>query len=101
MSYKDLLPDGTPIIADMMETEGTLDYDPVKITVSPEYLEIKHADEPMSPTSSLWIRLTDVICVRVDEDAYIPTQRLYFLDRGEEGEGGANGVNGTGSTGGL
>ena len=97
MSYKDLLPDGTPIIADMMETEGTLDYDPVKIIVSPEYLEIKRASEETSPTSSLWIRLADVIAVRIDEDAYIPTQQLYCLDRGEEE---ANRVNGNGGPGG-
>ena len=97
MSYKDLLPDGTPIIADMMETEGTLDYDPVKITVSPEYLEVNCANEETSPTSSLWIRLADVIAVRIDEDAYIPTQQLYCLERGEEE---ANGVNGNGGPGG-
>ena len=105
MSYKDLLPDGTPIIADMMENEGTLDYDPVKITVSPEYLEIKRANEETSPTSSLWIRLADVIAVRIDEDAYIPTQQLYCVDRGEEGGGGgggggADGANGDGGPGG-
>jgi diacylglycerol kinase family enzyme len=100
MSYKDLLPDGTPIIADMMETEGTLDYDPVKITVSPEYLEIKRANEETSPTSSLWIKISDIIAVRIDEDAYIPTQQLYCLDRGEEDDAVANGMNGNGVTGG-
>jgi diacylglycerol kinase family enzyme len=101
MSYKDLLPDGTPIIADMMETEGTLDYDPVKITVSPEYLEIKNANEVTSPTSSLWIRLADIIAVRIDEDAYIPTQQLYFLDRGEEETNGVNGNGALAGSGGL
>jgi diacylglycerol kinase family enzyme len=100
MSYKDLLPDGTPIIADMMETEGTLDYDPVKITVSPEYLEIKNANEETSPTSSLWIKLSDIIAVRVDEDAYIPTQQLYCLEH-EEDDAGASGVNGSGVSGGA
>lgn len=98
MSYKDILPDGTPIIADMMETEGTLDYDPVKITVSPEYLEIKRATEETSPTSSLWIRLSDIVAVRIDEDAYIPTQQLYCLDRAESEEEDAK-VNGNGVSG--
>lgn len=75
MSYSDVLPNGQPIISDLTETEGTLDYDPITITVSPEYLEIKEANG-----KSLWIGLEEIICVRIDEDAYIPKQQLYCLD---------------------
>ena len=73
-------------MGDLTETEGTLDYDPVKITVAPEYLEIKPASPgtPISSKPSLWIRLKDIICVHVDESAYMPTQQLYCLEHADE-----------------
>ena len=80
--------------------EGTLDFDPVTITISPEYIEIQPVatavSTPISAVStpvsaprgaSQWIRQSDVIAVRVDDKAYIPTQRLYCVDHGDDEDG--------------